>query len=246
MNQITHILFDLGNTLVHFSGEKDQVFDSALTACADGLRSAGLKLDEAQFHSHLGADLMAYYDRREVDLVEDTTLHLLRNTLAGMGYSFYPEDVLQAGLDAFYRVTQAAWVPEEGVERTVRSLFERGYRLAVLSNAAYDPDPIKQVEDAGLRPYMDFVLTSAAFGRRKPHPGIFEHALKIWPAKAANTVMVGDTLEADILGARRAGLKSIWLTRRVGPDELEAGQAEAAPDAVIADLSELISIFPGK
>ena len=242
MKQITHILFDLGNTLVYFSGNREQVFDRALAACAGGLADAGVSVDRAGLIARLGEELNAYYVRREQDQVEHTTLHLLRSTLVAMGHPIYPEDVLESGLNAFYRVTQAAWVPEPGVELIVRSLFERGYRMAVLSNAAYDPDPVRQVEDAGLRPYMDFVLTSAAFGRRKPHRSIFDHALKTWPAEAASTVMVGDTFEADILGAQGAGIRSIWVTRRVEP----AGQDQTVPDAVISDLKELKSIFPKK
>ncbi len=61
---------------------------------------------------------------------------------------------------------------------------------------------------------LDFILTSAACSYRKPHPRIFELALVHWHIPASETAMVGDTLEADVLGAQKAGLYSIWITRR--------------------------------
>jgi FMN phosphatase YigB (HAD superfamily) len=82
-------------------------------------------------------------------------------------------------------------------------------------------------------------VSSARVGIRKPNPRIFNLALEalgIPPEKAA---MVGDTLGADILGARNAGLMGIWITRRADSAANRAHAETIRPDAIIATLQEL-------
>jgi HAD superfamily hydrolase (TIGR01509 family) len=242
MNGITHILFDLGNTLVYFDGDWPWVFRKALIACASELERLGMNLKPDLFQQAFGAALQNYYQKREIDLVESTTLHLLHRTLAELGVTYLPDVVMEAGLEAFYRVTQASWIPDPDSVDTLQALAQRGFHMGVLSNAAYDPDPQMQVDDAGFRPYLDFVLTSAAFGRRKPHRSIFFHALSKWGATPTQVAMVGDTLMADILGARQTGIRSIWLSGRAGAGSDEDLQ-RARPDAVIQQLGDLPGLF---
>lgn len=245
MNGITHILFDLGNTLVYFEGDWAWVFRKALIACASELERLGMNMEAGRFQQAFGAALQHYYQEREIDLVESTTLHLLHRTLAEMGVTYLPDAVMEAGLEAFYRVTQASWIPEPDSLDTLQELAQQGFHMGVLSNAAYDPDPQMQVDDAGFRPYLDFVLTSAAFGRRKPHRSIFLHALSKWGATPDQVVMVGDTLAADIIGARQTGIRSIWLSRRAGKGVGQDDVQRARPDAVIRQLADLPGLLSG-
>ena len=70
------------------------------------------------------------------------------------------------------------------------------------------------VENFGIRSHFDFVLTSAACFYRKPHARAFEIALAQWSIPPEDAVMVGDSLEADIFGAKNLGMQAIWITRR--------------------------------
>jgi HAD superfamily hydrolase (TIGR01509 family) len=93
------------------------------------------------------------------------------------------------------------------------------------------------LEKRALAPYFQFVLTSAACGYRKPHPCLFKRALDAFRILPEEAAMIGDTLEADILGANRLGIFSIWITRRA---DTRAGiPPDSTPDAVIASLSDL-------
>ena len=47
----------------------------------------------------------------------------------------------------------------------------------------------------------------------KPDPSIFEHALSLLNIEKEQALMVGDNLMTDILGAKRAGIKSVWINR---------------------------------
>ena len=73
----------------------------------------------------------------------------------------------------------------------------------------------------------------------KPEPLIFREACGRLSVEPASVVMVGDTPGTDIVGARRLGMRTVWVNREAAmwPRDLEP------PDAVIADLRELASLL---
>ena len=89
--------------------------------------------------------------------------------------------------------------------------------------------------------YFDFILTSAACSYRKPHPRIFELAIANWYLLPSETVMVGDNLDADIRGAKNAGLYTVWISRRAGPSSED--QPRVQPDATVSTLAELPALL---
>ena len=86
----------------------------------------------------------------------------------------------------------------------------------------------------GLR--FDVVVDSETAGYYKPDPRIFQRACDALSVPAGEAVMVGDTPETDVQGARRAGLRAVWLNRghRDWPASL------AGPEAVIGELGQLL------
>jgi putative hydrolase of the HAD superfamily len=81
-------------------------------------------------------------------------------------------------------------------------------------------------------------LSSSEHGYLKPHPSIFESALKLLDVSASESVMVGDSLAHDIEGARRVGMRGILVHRAPG----------SAPDTpedvvVIRDLTALPALL---
>jgi len=97
-------------------------------------------------------------------------------------------------------------VPED-VRRVLPMLKEAGYYMAVLSNR---DKPFQDVmESHDLAPFFEFSLAAGEVGIYKPEPGVFEHALKRASLNASEVVYVGDNSFADIIGARRAGLRPV-------------------------------------
>jgi putative hydrolase of the HAD superfamily len=84
-------------------------------------------------------------------------------------------------------------------------------RLAVVSNAN---GTVRSVfERVGLLPLVDLVLDSREEGVEKPDPRFFALALSRMGARAETTVHVGDLYEADVRGARAAGIEAVLLDR---------------------------------
>ena len=232
------IIFDLGNTLIYFDAEWEQIFPQADQALLNSLRNSGLALDDTfadVFRDRLGR----YYREREMEFVEYTTWNILRTLLSDWGIEDVSEDVIQLALAELHSVSQAHWQPEDDMLVTLSWLEANNYRLGMISNAGDDADVQALIDKADIRPFFDIILTSAAQGIRKPNPEIFRRVLNYWKLEPEQVAMVGDTLGADILGAKNAGIFSIWITRRANTPANLAHQDTILPDERIANLREL-------
>jgi HAD superfamily hydrolase (TIGR01662 family) len=239
---IQAILFDLGGTLMYARDEWSRIEARADLAFASQLSSQGVAVDPAEFARNFRRRLLDYYLRREETLFETTYLSVAKELLQEQGFSHITEAGIRSALDALFSVTQANWVLEHDALTTLRDLESRGYRLGLVSNAGDNQDVFQLAEKFAIEPFFDFILTSAACSYRKPHPRIFELAVAHWNMPPHEIAMVGDTLEADILGAQKAGLFSIWITRRANPKA--DGRHHITPDLnlpALADLPEALS-----
>jgi putative hydrolase of the HAD superfamily len=207
------------------------------------LQAQGFGLDVTVFLDEFKRRLEEYYIQREAEFIEHTTARILRDLLNDIGHKEVTPEMLAPALKQLYAVSQAHWKAEPDAKATLEELKQSGFKLAVVSNAGDDADVQTLVNNAGLRPYLDFALSSAACGIRKPNPRIFEIALERWGIDHESVVMVGDTLGADILGARNAGITSVWLTRRAETPANRDHLDTIRPDATISDLSDLPQVL---
>lgn len=151
-------------------------------------------------------------------------------------FAEYPAEVRQLLLQAFAREETLPAFPEarEVVERLARS-----FQLGIVSNTIVPGDHhARALERAGILPFITAAAWSANFGSRKPATAIIEHVLSKLGIPARRTVFVGDKIRTDIVGAKSAGLRSVWLRR---PDSRDTG--EAVPDWVIDDLRDLPALL---
>jgi putative hydrolase of the HAD superfamily len=235
------VLFDLGNTLLYFDGLWDQVIPAMDTALLQSLQTSGYRLDLQDFIPQVERRFAEFDAQKSGEFLEFSTAFILRSLLSEMGYSEIPDAVLRKAIRDMYAVSQAHWQREADTLPMLQDLHTQGYRLGMISNAGDDQDVQTLIDKAGIRGYFDIILTSAAQGIRKPNPRIFYQALQHWGIPPERAVMVGDTLGADIVGAKNAGIYSVWITRRASPDQPH--QELITPDATIATLSALTEIL---
>jgi putative hydrolase of the HAD superfamily len=139
------------------------------------------------------------------------------------------------------------WRPYRDMFDTLHRLRRAGYRLGCISNTNDGTHVQRLVARFDLRRWLAPVLTSEEIGFRKPHPYIFDIVLSAWKLPAQDVIMVGDTLDADILGAHNAGMRGIWIERVPGSpwSNNNEGENTVVPDATIAQLSELPELLAG-
>ncbi len=237
MNKIKVVLLDLGSTLVYSKDPWLPIYEKADRALAESLSHSGIKIDSSAFQTRVGGFLSSYYENFIKDNIEKTSFSVLREILVNKGIKNTPDEVLRSALRAMYAVTQKNWFLEEDALSTLEILKSRGYQLGLISNTSDDGNVQGILDRWGLRPYFGYVITSAALGIRKPDPRIFQVTLEHFQIQPQAAAMVGDMLNADVLGANQMGIYSIWITRRV---QLPVEEVLAIqPEAVVTALDQI-------
>ncbi len=88
--------------------------------------------------------------------------------------------------------------------------LQQKYTLHLISNGFGDASETK-ITTCDLKKYFRTVVISEVVGFHKPHPRIFHHAVENANTKIANSVMIGDSLDADIRGAQNVGMDAIYF-----------------------------------
>jgi HAD superfamily hydrolase (TIGR01549 family) len=89
-------------------------------------------------------------------------------------------------------------------------------RVGLITNGPAEVQRAK-IDMFSLEAMVDFILVSEEFGAAKPDPTIFVEALRLSEADPEDSVFIGDSPEHDIVGARAAGIRSIWINRTGKP-----------------------------
>jgi putative hydrolase of the HAD superfamily len=153
---------------------------------------------------------MAYYKANHDDASDEAGLEDLRRRCAEVVRRELGVDLAAADVEAAM-LAAIRFRPYPEVPGVLRALRERGTRIVVVSN--WDVSLHGVLEQTGLRPLVDAVVTSAEFGAAKPDPAIFAHALALAGARADEAVHAGDDVEADVRGARAAGIVPVLVAR---------------------------------
>jgi putative hydrolase of the HAD superfamily len=124
----------------------------------------------------------------------------------------------------------------DGAHELMDHLRQRGYRMHMTSNGFHEVQ-YKKLAACGLTDYFDTVILSEDAGVNKPAKGYFDYALRVSKAVPETTIMIGDNFNTDIMGAKNAGLDTIYFNRY--PDY-------PAPNPVtfeVTSLQEIIHIL---
>jgi HAD superfamily hydrolase (TIGR01549 family) len=241
---IEGIIFDLGHTLMGLDGAWPEIFDHGVADLAAYLAVQGVEVDGQAFARALlerRAEMFVQARETSREITAETSM---RWTFARFGLPDPESALLLGAIDAFFAYEESHWFAFPEALGVLSDLAGQGLRLGMFSNATHDPFIQRTVDRLGFRPFLHPAMSSAATGIRKPDPLAFAPILALWDLSPASVVVVGDTLEADILGAKRAGMRSVWIrsrpdARQEGLPGTAASQTNVHPDATITNLTEL-------
>ena len=226
-----NIFFDVDFTLIYpgptFQGEGYRRF------CA----AHGVDVDPGKFIDGVLEASPILHDDQELSYNDDIFIRYTRRIIEVMGGR-------GEGVDAAAREIYAEWaschhfILYDDVPPVLRELAARGFRIGLISNSHRSMAAFQ--EHFELHGLITAALSSSEHGFLKPHPSIFEAALRLVGADADESVMVGDSLVHDIEGARRVGMHGV-LVRRAEPGVAVACDPEHVP--VIQSLSELPALL---
>jgi putative hydrolase of the HAD superfamily len=226
------VLFDMFDTLVII--EKNHAFYSpSLKRAHRFLVTNGVDLRFNVFRDAYIKARDALYAEADAKLEEPHFNCRISNALESLGYLDVKHEVIVGTTNEFCEEFMKYVRIDEHTKSALEKLHGK-YKLGIVSNFAIPECVDKLLTKHGLEAFFDVVVVSGAINKRKPSPEIFERALEKLCVNAEDTVFVGDTVDADVIGAKAAGIKAVFIERRVQEDA-----EQACPNQTIKSLSEL-------
>ncbi len=200
-----HIFFDLDRTLWHFEENANKVLSDLYQEfnLSHSILSVKLFIEKYQ---QINEELWSLY--RE-DKITKETLRWKRfyDTLF---YFEIDDKELSDKIGNYYihhSPRQTVLLP---YTKEVLAYLSDSYQLHIITNGFEEVQYIK-LNYSGINQYFDVIVLSETAGVKKPHPYIFKKAMKLAGALPNNSLMIGDDLYADILGAEKVGMDSIYF-----------------------------------
>ena len=233
---IRAVLVDLGDTLVHLNRPWDEVFQQNLESLYAFFKESGTNIDFQEFariftREFERASAISQLYKVEVPMQDIVSRVLRKIRLRDAGGT-----MVQDAIEEFYRPEVDAWQLFPDTVETLTALREMGLKMGLISNSKSDWAVRAILEKHDLSKLFEVIVTSAELRMRKPRVDIFARALVALDAKPCETVFVGDSLQADIIGARTAGIRSIHVRRKPVDHPLLV-----VPDVAVTSLAEALA-----
>ena len=156
-------------------------------------------------------DLWSRYSKGEIDRPYLIVERFRRPLSLGVGLEVTEPLCLEMS-DVFLDFCSSKPGVIEGAHELMDYLRSRGYRMHMTSNGFHEVQ-YKKLAACGLRDYFDTIILSEDAGVNKPSPQYFDYALKVSGADRQTTLMIGDNLNTDVIGAFNAGINAMLVNR---------------------------------
>ena len=236
------VLFDLGQTLLEYPGNTHQFWRGFLERRLADMKTefegiAPLEHEAPAFVEH-AMDVM--WPERKVSM-SGRSWHFrerLRALLGHYGCTDCDAAELERLTDVFYQPIGAGTRRYPETLEVLEALRAGAVRMAIISNAPWDVPGrllVRDMERCGIAGFFEAMVMSGDVPWRKPNPEFMWEAARRLEVEPSECLVVGDSLRADIAGARAAGIRCAWVKR----DATEMADDDPQPDEIVVNLSEL-------
>lgn len=226
-----HIFFDLDHTIWDFDRNAEETLNElyhtynlnklGLTSCADFITTYTENNHQLWADYHLGK-------------ITKDFLRSERFSKTFIQLGIHPDAVPHQFEDDYVNISPTKTNLFEAAEEVLAYLQQK-YTLHIISNG-FKETTLTKMNVSNLNPYFHNVIISEDVGVNKPSPVIFQHALDKAGACKEESIMIGDSLEADIYGALNFGMEAIFFNplKKEKPEDVKQE---------ITHLKELLLLF---
>lgn len=224
--KVKAVLFDLDNTLIDFMRMKQECVRAAVKA----MRGNGLPLSQKR-----GEEIVWRLYARHGFEYQKVFQKLLRQTIKEVN-----PRILAAGIVAYRKAKRNLILPYPRVRKTLYALKKKGYKLGVLTDAPRLQAWTRLVE-MKVQGFFDIVVSFDETRKHKPRLLPFKKAVSMLGFKPKQVLMVGDSVERDVAGAKRVGMRTALAV--YGEFKKQDAKPKPEPDFVLKKFSDLLKIL---
>lgn len=231
-----HLFFDLDHTLWDFEANSRQTLEELYDSLE--LQKRGVD-DFDRFHKNYLAHNDKLWSRYRNGYIKVDELRWKRMWLALLDFKIADEQLARQMGVIFLDLLPTRKLLFPGTMEILDYLAQKNYELHLITNG-FEKTQHSKLKNSGLDKYFNQVITSEGSNSLKPHKEIFEYAFEKTKALPAESIMIGDTMDVDILGGMNAGIDQVHVNHLTKEVEVIEGKK---PTYTVFTLKELESIF---
>jgi putative hydrolase of the HAD superfamily len=223
-----HLFFDLDHTIWDFDANARATLEQ-LHIDLD-LVSKGIHDFEA-FHKNYLNHNEKLWARYRNGYIRQEELRLKRMWLTLLDFKIADEELARQLSELFLQLLPARTILFPDTIEVLSYLKEKGYKLHLITNG-FEKIQYSKLKNSGLKPFFKQIITSESSGSIKPQKEIFYYAMNKAGALVEESIMIGDSIEVDIMGAWKVGMDQVHVNYNDTAQEME-------PTYTVRHLKEL-------
>ena len=202
-----HLFFDLDHTLWDFDANARATLEQ-LHIDLD-LVSKGVH-DFDMFHRNYLAHNDKLWARYRNGYIKQDELRIKRMWLTLLDFKVADEELARQLSELFLQLLPTRTLLFPDTKETLQYLADKGYQMHLITNG-FEKTQHSKLETSGLNIFFREVVTSEISNSLKPEREIFEYAMKMTGASVTESLMIGDMLDVDVLGAMNVGMDQVHV-----------------------------------
>lgn len=202
-----HLFFDLDHTLWDFDANAKATLQQLHLDLK--LVDKGIK-DFDRFHKNYLQHNVKLWARYRSGQIKQDELRIKRMWLTLLDFQIADEDLTRQLSELFLQLLPTRTILFPNTKEILQYLSDKGYYLHLITNG-FEKTQHAKLHHSGLNIYFKEVITSEGSNSLKPKKEIFDFALNKTGATVNESLMIGDTLDVDILGAMNAGIDQVHV-----------------------------------
>ncbi len=232
-----HLFFDLDHTLWDFEANARVTLSELYNSLK--LEERGVN-DFDRFHKNYLEHNEKLWERYRNGFIKQQDLRVKRMWLTLLDFKIADEPLAKIMSDQFLDLLPTRTLLFPYTKEILAYLSAKNYQLHLITNG-FEVTQHSKLKHSGLAPFFKEVITSEGSNSLKPKKEIFDYAFQKTGAAPKESIMIGDTIDVDILGAVNAGIDQVHVNHLTKEPVLLADNK--LPTFTVYSLKELEEIF---
>jgi YjjG family noncanonical pyrimidine nucleotidase len=203
MKHITDIFFDLDHTLWDFDKNSELAFGKIFE-----FNFPNINIQEfSRVYPPINQACWKLYQNDQITS-DELRYQRLKQSFDALNYEVSDNQINEIAIQYIELLPQNNHLFDGAIE--ILEYLKPNYNLHIITNG-FDKVQYLKIENSGIAPYFSTITNSEMAGVKKPNPKIYEFALSLSKAKKETSIMIGDSIEADVLGALDFGIQAIYF-----------------------------------